>query len=163
MLFNSYIFILAFLPCTLVIYFLLNKLRLYKIALIFLAFMSFVFYGYFNVAYIWIIFASITFNYVISRLLYVEKLQKIKKVITIIGIIFNVGLIFYFKYYDFFIENINLLFGTTFELKEILLPLGISFFTFQQISYITDSYRGGGIQKNIHFWNMLYLFRFFRN
>ena len=59
-----------------------------------------------------------------------------------IGLIFNIGLIFYFKYYDFFIINMNTAFQTNFTLKHILLPLGISFFTFQQISFIVDVYRG---------------------
>lgn len=144
MLFNSYIFILAFLPFTLVTYFLLNKLKSNRPALAFLAVMSLVFYGYFNVSYLLIICASICFNYIVSRLLYAEKFQKVsqRKLIAAIGIIFNVGLIFYFKYYDFFIQNMNSVFKTTFELKHILLPLGISFFTFQQISYVIDSYKG---------------------
>ncbi len=59
-----------------------------------------------------------------------------------VGIILNIGSIFYFKYFDFFIENMNKLFSTDFELRHIVLPLGISFFTFQQISYLIDSYRG---------------------
>ena len=58
----------------------------------------------------------------------------------IIGVIFNLGLLGYFKYYDFFVENINIVFRTNFTLLHILLPLGISFFTFQQLSFIIDSY-----------------------
>lgn len=58
------------------------------------------------------------------------------------GIFVNIAVIFYFKYFDFFIENVNSVFGKTFELKNIALPLGISFFTFQQVSYLVDSYRG---------------------
>ena len=59
-----------------------------------------------------------------------------------VGLIFNLGLIFYFKYYDFFVDNLNKAFSTSFELKHIILPLGISFFTFQQVSYVIDSYKG---------------------
>lgn len=58
------------------------------------------------------------------------------------GLLLNLGLLFYFKYYDFFFENINAVFHTNFNLKHILLPLGISFFTFQQLSFVIDRYRG---------------------
>ena len=60
------------------------------------------------------------------------------KIGLLTGLILNLGILFYFKYYDFFIENINLAFHADFNLKHILLPLGISFFTFQQMSYIID-------------------------
>lgn len=63
-----------------------------------------------------------------------------KKLLLTIGLLFNVGLIFYFKYFDFFLNNLNALFSGNLPLMNILLPLGISFFTFQQISYIVDSY-----------------------
>lgn len=67
-----------------------------------------------------------------------------RKMIFLIGLIFNLGLLGYFKYMDFFIENVNLIFKTDFTLRNILLPLGISFFTFQQISFITDVYKARG-------------------
>lgn len=143
MLFNSYIFILAFLPITLLGYYFLNKFSLNKCSLIWLAIMSFVFYGYFNIFYLLILWTSIATNYFVSRLLQKKTTKlRLKKVIMFLGVLFNVGLIFYFKYYDFFIENINNIFYTSFEVKNILLPLGISFFTFQQISYVIDSYKG---------------------
>lgn len=65
-----------------------------------------------------------------------------KKTIMLAGVGANLLLLFYFKYYDFFIENVNAVFGSSFALKNILLPLGISFFTFQQISFLVDTYRG---------------------
>lgn len=64
--------------------------------------------------------------------------------LLIVGVAFNLGLLGYFKYTDFFIENVNVLFGTGWALKNILLPLGISFFTFQQLAFVVDSYRGNG-------------------
>ncbi len=70
------------------------------------------------------------------------QLAVLKKSLLGIGLIFNLGLIFYFKYYDFFVDNLNKVFSTDFQLKNIVLPLGISFFTFQQVSYMVDSYRG---------------------
>lgn len=144
MLFNSYIFVFAFLPFTLIGYFRLNRRKSNKAALTFLTIMSLIFYGYFNVSYLLIICTSICANYLISRLMYGKGKHStyIKKTAFALGVTFNIALIGYFKYYDFFLENCNRVFGTSFELQNILLPLGISFFTFQQVSYVIDSYRG---------------------
>ena len=142
MLFNSYIFIFIFLPITLLGWYGLNRLHAYKISLIFLVGMSLWFYGYFNPSYLLIIISSILINYLLSFSF--EKINsKSGKVIwLLIGLSFNLGILFYFKYFDFFIENINMIFKSDFTLKHILLPLGISFFTFQQISFIIDRFRG---------------------
>ncbi len=106
--------------------------------------MSLWFYGYFNVSYLFVICGSICGNYLISRMMMSESeaLKRARKMLLVLGLLFNVGLIFYFKYYDFFIANINGIFNTDFVLRHITLPLGISFFTFQQISFMVDSYRG---------------------
>ena len=139
--FNSYIFILLFLPIALIFYFTLHHFGKERWAKAFLLGMSLWFYGYFNVSYLAIICASICVNYLLSRGMTGEKEGRSKYLLWT-GIVFNVALIFYFKYYDFFLSNINAVFGTDFVLKNILLPLGISFFTFQQISFIVDSYKG---------------------
>ncbi|MCQ2499682.1 MAG: MBOAT family protein [Lachnospiraceae bacterium] len=68
--------------------------------------------------------------------------NKKKKLILILGIVINIGLIFYFKYYDFFVTSVNDIFGLSIPVLNILMPLGISFFTLQQVSYLVDSYRG---------------------
>lgn len=152
MLFNSYIFVLAFLPACLAGYFWLNNSKHYQAGLVFLIGMSLLFYGYFNPWYLWIICGSVIINYVIYRLMLVmarpdegkcctKNNEKKRKIIFWIGVVFNLGLLGYFKYMDFFIENVNWLFHADFPLKHILLPLGISFFTFQQISFIVDVYR----------------------
>ena len=135
MLFNSYIFILFFLPFTLLGYYGLNYLKRYRIANLFLIGMSLGFYGYFNYKYLFIICGSILINYLLSRgILSLRNRQCAGKVLMVFGICIDAAVIFYFKYYDFFLENINAVFGKSFALKNILLPLGISFFTFQQIS-----------------------------
>lgn len=140
MLFNSYVFIFIFLPITIFGWYLLNNMRLYKPAKAFLAGMSLFFYAYFNVAYLLIIVISILVNYLIS--LYLEKENHINnRIIMLIGIMFNLGILFYYKYYDFFVSNINALFKTDWSMKNILLPLGISFFTFQQLSFVIDRCR----------------------
>lgn len=144
MLFNSYIFIFIFLPICLLGYYTLNHYKHYKISKLFLACMSLWFYAYFNVYYLWIIVASLLLNYLLSICIsYHEKrygsLSKLSgRIYSLLGVLLNLGLFFYFKYLDFFIENLNLLFKSHFRLQNILLPLGISFFTFQQLSFIID-------------------------
>ncbi len=147
MLFNSYIFIFLFLPLTLSGWNILNKLSKYKTALAFLTVMSLWFYSYFNKYYLIIIVASIAGNYALSAFLDIkEKSDRVTKgnriFILLSGIALNLGILFYYKYYDFFIENINMVFKTDYNLRHILLPLGISFFTFQQLSYMLDRYMG---------------------
>lgn len=148
MLFNSYVFILFFLPICIIGYFSFNHFKQYMLAQIFLLGMSLWFYGYFNPQYLLIIIASIVFNYGFSTLFSRIKKANIKKFFLILAIFFNVGILFYFKYYDFFIQNMNAVFKTQFTLQNILLPLGISFFTFQQISFVVDAYRGEVIKYN---------------
>lgn len=140
MLFNSYIFIFLFLPLVLIGWYVLNHFHRHTLANVFLAGMSLWFYGYFNVYYLAVILSSIGLNYLLSYLL--TRMDSHEKLRTRIGlaagILINLGILFYFKYYDFFIENINHVFHTDFTLKHVLLPLGISFFTFQQLSFIID-------------------------
>ena len=140
MLFNSYIFVLVFLPLSILGYFFLNKINKVTWAQCFLLGMSLWFYGYFNVKYLFIIVASILFNYIMYRFLTRDIDNKIRKGILIIAVLFNVGVLFVFKYYNFFMETVNSIFNTEFSLHQLVLPLGISFFTFQQLSFIVDSY-----------------------
>lgn len=142
MLFNSYIFLFLFLPLALGGYFLLNLRQCYRLANVFLIGMSLWFYGYFTPSYLWIICGSIIGNFWISKLLQYAPFSARKKIVLAVGTIANVAVIFYFKYFNFFLENVNFLFSQSFVLQNIVLPLGISFFTFQQISYLVDSYQG---------------------
>jgi len=145
LLFNSYEFIFAFLPITFFIYFYLNHRRLTQASKGFLAFSSLFFYSWWNIAYLPIILSSMLFNYVIGNSLAKElksnKHRFSKKSILVFGVVSNVLLLGYFKYMDFFIENINLATGSNFDLLHLALPLAISFFTFQQIAYLVDSYK----------------------
>lgn len=100
--------------------------------------MSIWFYGFFNVAYLSVIVGSIVFNY----LIYLALNKWRRKSILFLGILVNICTLVYFKYMDFFIENINYIWGKEYESLRIVLPLGISFFTFQQISFIVDTYKG---------------------
>ncbi|MCR4568047.1 MAG: MBOAT family protein [Pseudobutyrivibrio sp.] len=165
MLFNSYIFIFLFLPICIIGYFLLNKTKKYQMGHVFLLGMSLWFYGYFNPKYLLIIISSVCVNYLFYLLMKKKqgevlgdirpetdnngkaadaRIIRLKscKPIMIIAVALNLGLIIYYKYMDFFIENINAIANTNWNLLHIALPLGISFFTFQQISFIVDTYRG---------------------
>lgn len=143
MLFNSYFFILFFLPFTLILYFQLHRMGKSKIAKLALFLMSLWFYSFFHFAYLFLILGSIILNYFFSKLASPScQTGFSKKIVLGLGITANIGIIFYFKYFDFFIENVNYIFGSSFSLLNILMPLGISFFTFQQISFLVDSYRG---------------------
>jgi alginate O-acetyltransferase complex protein AlgI len=123
------------------IYYLLSHIRNDIYQRLFLIAASLFFYGYQNIKYVALILLSIAVNYVLAMVIQGNK-KKTAKIFLIVGIVFNVLLIGYYKYYDFFIENINLIAKTDFTLKHILLPLGISFFTFQQLSFLVSVYKG---------------------
>lgn len=146
MVFSSTIFIFIFLPFILFLYYIVGK----KIKNYILLISSLIFYAWGGVAYLKILIVSIILNYSFGIL--VDKYsnrEMLKKVILTLGVILNLSILFYYKYYDFFIENANVLFGTNLSLKHIVLPIGISFFTFQGMSYIIDIYRGdGNVNKN---------------
>lgn len=140
MLFNSTTFICIFLPLCLVGWYGLQKLENPAPAKVFLVAMSFWFYGYYNTYYLSILLVSIGFNYVLSLLLQKGTRVGYRRTLLGVGLTGNLGLLFYFKYFHFFLDNCNFLFHTSFQVEEILLPLGISFFTFQQISYCIERY-----------------------
>jgi D-alanyl-lipoteichoic acid acyltransferase DltB (MBOAT superfamily) len=141
MLFNSYIFIFLFLPVTLFGFFYIGVRGNYYFALAWLVGTSLFFYGWWNPAYIFLIVSSVIFNYFLGSLLN-NPLLKTRKIILIFGIFINLFLLGYFKYYNFFILNINNIFSSSLPIETIILPLAISFFTFQQITYLVDAYKG---------------------
>ncbi|HLD22772.1 MAG TPA: MBOAT family O-acyltransferase [Sulfuricurvum sp.] len=148
MLFNSYEFIFLFLPITFFVYFWLNKKRLTQASKAWLVFASLFFYSWWNIIYLPLILGSILFNFAIGST--ITKMESIsttlskgfsRKSLLAFGIVSNIFLLAYFKYMDFFILNTNTLLGTQWNLMHIVLPLGISFFTFTQIAYLVDAYR----------------------
>jgi alginate O-acetyltransferase complex protein AlgI len=143
MLFNSYVFILGFLPVTLAIFFLLVQLSFQKTAKIWLTITSLFFYGYWNFAYLPLLLISTGVNYYLGHAIATQKPQsKTAKLLLGIGISCNLGLIAYYKYAGFLIESTNGLLQSDLIIPAIILPLGISFYTFTQIAYLVDSYRG---------------------
>ena len=134
MLFNSFEFMLLFLPIAVIGYFLLQKVN-ENFAKLFLVGMSLYFYAYFEVKYLLLIGVSLFTNAFIGQQIIQKINQKTRKVFVIVGLVFNISLLGYFKYSDFFLDNINTLFGTDVPLLKLLLPLGISFITFQKIGF----------------------------
>ena len=151
MIFSTYRFIFLFLPVTFFGYFILNRFRYYSVAKIWLIIASLYFYGQGSPAFFPFFLASITGNYIIgTAMTRMEGSQTIqRKILLCIGLAGNIGLLGYYKYTDFFIENYNLLTGSDYALKHIVLPIGISFFTFQLIAFLVDSYRGETKQYDI--------------
>jgi len=145
MLFNSYEFIFVFLPITFFVYFYLNHKRFTEASKVFLVCSSLFFYSWWSIAYLPMILVSMIFNYVIGRSLNKtfnnhDKVS-VRRLILIFGVVLNLSLLGYFKYADFFLENINIALSVNAEPLNLLLPLAISFFTFQQIAYLVDTYR----------------------
>jgi len=139
-LFNSYIFIFLFLPITLAGFFLIGKRQHHRIAIAWLVACSLFFYGWWNPAYLGLILASILFNYTIGVVL--SGSGAYRKVSLVVGVALNLGLLGYYKYANFFVDTLNGAVGTDYHVSAIILPLAISFFTFQQIAYLVDAYRG---------------------
>jgi len=142
-LFNSYEFIFFFLPVTFFVYFFLLRERWIVAAKGFLVFASLFFYSWWNIDYLPLILVSMLFNYIVGNTLNenFNKVRTRRKTVLAIGVTANLALLAYFKYSDFLIENLNLFAGSNISLLHLALPLAISFFTFQQIAYLVDSYR----------------------
>lgn len=138
MLFNSVEFIFFFLPLTLVAYYWLSIKASFRAAISWLVLASLFFYGWWNPSLLWLIVASILFNFFFGSLLARGR----NKALLIFAISTNLALLAYFKYFNFFITNINSIFGSNIAVDTIILPLAISFFTFQQITYLVDAYEG---------------------
>ena len=146
MVFSSITFLFYFLPIVLIIYYLMpNK---YKNIVLLIS--SFIFYFYGEPKNIYIMILSILATYIFGILIDKYKKTKYSKIFLILSIFINIGLLIYFKYADFIIKNVNLWLSNKIDLIHVILPIGISFYTFQLISYIVDVYRGEAkVQKNI--------------
>lgn len=162
MLFNSFEYIFLFLPFVFFLFFsLINHSD--SVAKLFLVFASLFFYAWWKASYIFILLFSIFFNFTIGNLIDRNNANDIsakrKKQLLLFGIFTNIALLVYFKYYDFFVSNINHFFGTQIPYLNLALPLAISFFTFQQIAYLVDKYRGETEEHN--FLNYMLFVTFF--
>jgi len=141
-LFNSYVFILLFLPITLLGFYWLAGRFAPRVAKAWLVAASLFYYAWWNPAYLGLLIASLLVNYGIGLALAGPGEPRSKRSLLTIGVILNLGALAYFKYANFFVDNLTGLTGLDWHLKVIILPLGISFFTFQQIAYLVDAKRG---------------------
>lgn len=138
MLFSSIPFLYYFLPCVLILYFVVPKCLKNTVLLL----SSLVFYAWGEPKYVLLMAVSITLGYVFGLLIEIWRGTKLSKLFLILSIVTNLGLLGYFKYADFFIANFNAATGLSVPLLKIALPIGISFYTFQILSYTVDVYRG---------------------
>jgi len=135
MLFSSITFLYYFLPILIILY-LITPVKYKNITLLVF---SLLFYFYGEPKYFWVLLLSCFINFVAGLL--IDKYRSKAKLILILAIIYNVGQLIYFKYTDFFIVNINSIFNTNINLLRVIMPIGISFFTFQTLSYVVDVYK----------------------
>ncbi len=147
MLFNSYIFIFGLLPAAVIGFYLIGGRGYHRAAIAWLVAVSLFFYGWWNPAYVALILFSILFNYALGAVL--SRARRVPSRGHLgFGIAVNLGLIGYFKYTNFFVDNVNALAGASYHMDKIVLPLAISFFTFQQIAFLVDAYRGEAREYN---------------
>jgi alginate O-acetyltransferase complex protein AlgI len=139
MLFNSYSFLFLFLPLTLAVFFFLQYRQGSRLALGWLVLASLFYYGLWEPRYLTLILASVVFNYGWGRILARHQGQN---VLLVMGVAANLAALAWFKYAGFLLSNYNQAMGTDFHLQTIVLPLAISFFTFQQVAYLVDIHRG---------------------
>lgn len=156
MLFNSVAFIFGFLPVTLAVYWLLAATGRHRPRLIWLALASLFFYGYWAPRYVLLLLFAMAVNYVVAAMIQRAPTNAPhRRHLLTAGVLFNLGLLFYFKYFNFFIDNLNAVTGADIVIGRIVLPLAISFFTFQKIALLFDLYRGkvtlGGVTEYVTF------------
>ena len=149
MLFNSYVFIFAFLPIALAGFGLLGGLGTRRAGIVWLVICSLVFYGYWSPRYLLLLLFSMVVNYLIGTLWLSAPTQRFRKLGLIVGLVFNLSVLGFFKYTGLLLSTFAALTGNGMHLPDIILPLGISFFTFQKIAYLVDMYNGRGYSRNI--------------
>ncbi len=153
MLFNSHAFLFVFLPTVLVGFFVIGRNGRTRAALGWLVAMSLVFYGWWEPAYLMVLVGSMLFNYGIGTYIATQALRHGPRpnggrLVLGLGIGGNLALLGYFKYANFFVENVNAVLATAWSMERLLLPLAISFFTFQQIAYLIDAWRGEATDRD---------------
>ena len=160
MLFNSYIFIFVFLPVVLAVFCLLRNRPERRWTIAWLVLASFVYYAWWRPEYLLLLLASIAVNAGFGKVLCGGRLSRhASRAVLAAGIAFNLGVLAYFKYAGFFVENLDYWFGAGFTVPKILLPIGVSFITFQKIAFLVDAHRGE--VRNFSFLNFALFVSFF--
>jgi len=151
MLFNSYSFIFLFLPIVFIGAFCLGRYS-HRLAALWLGAASLTFYAVWDTHFVYLLLTSIIFNYAAGYWIGISVASKASKRVLLAAVTFNLVLLGYFKYTNFFIDSANHFFGHNISALNIILPLGISFFTFTQIAFLVDVYRGIARETNfIHY------------
>lgn len=145
MVFSSTLFLLFFLPLTLLGYYLIRE----KYRNIFLLIVSLIFFAWSQPNFLWIIVLNIIVNYTGAMLISKYDTGVWRKICMIGTVCVNLGILFYFKYFNFVVDSFNRIFDSSIDIVDVILPIGISFFTFQGLSYVIDVYRRKvPVQKN---------------
>ena len=150
---NGVLFLFCFLPISLAAYYIADD----KIKEYVLLFISLCFYALGSLEYILLFLCAIAVNIMIGRSIHCSVNIIVRRALLVAGIVFNAGILIYYKYSDFIIQNINRVSGKNLSLFELALPLGISFFTFKAISYLTDIYMKKAVLSNNPIHDALYL------
>ena len=148
--FDSPVFLFIFLPVVFVIYKIIPKKAKNAVLILF----SLLFYAWGEPVFVLLMIGSALFNYLFGLAVASKKGQQAVKFWIAIAVLFNIGMLFFFKYTGFFLSNLNRFFGTFATIPFIGLPLGISFYTFKAVSYIVDVYRGN-VQAQKNYFNVL--------
>ena len=161
MLFNSSEFIFLFLPATLLGFFLIASIAQARASVLWLVAASLIYYGWWNPAYLILVGGSMLFNYVLGQnivLLNRQDRNARARWLTGAGVVVNLALIGYFKYANFFVDTVNAATGAGWTVGEIVLPIAISFFTFQQIAYLIDALNGEAAEYDFLDYALFVLF-----
>ncbi len=150
---TSHLFLIYLFPAFLIVWYLVGRLKLYKLSLLVLFGASLAFYGWANPTYIPYLLASAAFNYLLS--LGISSSPRVRRGLLFVGLGGNIAFLALFKYFNFFINSLNEAFNSEFTTLHLLIPLGISFFTFQQIAFLVDTYRD--IKKEYRYSPLEYL------
>ena len=146
MLFNSYPFLFGFLPAVFLGFIWIGR-RSETLAALWLAAASIFFYGWWNIQYVPLLAGSILFNYWMGQALHRDR----SRLVLAFAIAMNLALLGYCKYANFFVDNLNDVLGLHITLARVLLPIGISFFTFTQIAYLVDTWQRQGTRVPARF------------
>jgi D-alanyl-lipoteichoic acid acyltransferase DltB (MBOAT superfamily) len=143
-LFNSYVFVLAFLPAALAVFHLLRRHGMDRTSIIALSLLSLLFYGWWDARYLLLLVPLMLANYALARVLIPREGGHVAgaRWMLAAGVTANLAVLGYFKYANFFVDNVNAIAGWNINLAHVVLPLGISFFIFQKIAFLVDAYRG---------------------
>ena len=157
MLFNSYTFIFAFLPITSLGFGLLGRFAR-RLRILWLIVCSMFFYGYWSPWYLCLLLFSMVVNYLIGTVWLCHPSASVRRAGLIAGVAFNLSVLGYFKYTNLIVSSIAGVFHLDLQIQKIILPLGISFFTFQKIAYLVDMYHGKGYSRNFLDYSLFVIF-----